>query len=82
MKEENLELLSQTQQRQRVEANASRFSIAKAMWADRPWNDDGNQEDNNENQDNDDENNEEQRDEENQEVYDDSEVVMEAYTSF
>ena len=66
MEEENLELLSQTQQRQRVEANAWRLGIAKAMWADRLRNDDnGNQEDNNDNQDNDNENNEEQRDDEN-----------------
>ena len=66
MEEENLELLSQTQQRQRAEANAWRLGIAKARWADRLRNDDnGNQEDNNDNQDNDNENNEEQRDDEN-----------------
>ena len=80
MEEENLELLSQTQQRQRAEANAWRLSIAEAMWADRPRNDDNeNQEDNNENQDIGGENNEEQGDEENQEDYDDSEVGMEDY---
>ncbi|XP_062002723.1 uncharacterized protein LOC133720443 [Rosa rugosa] len=83
MEDENLELLSQSQQQQRAEANAWRISIADAMWNDRPWNDDnGNQEDNNEDQDNDNENNEEHINDENQEVYDDNEVGMEEYASF
>ncbi|XP_062019062.1 uncharacterized protein LOC133735684 [Rosa rugosa] len=84
MEDENLELLSQSQQQQRAEANAWRISIADAMWNDRPRNDDinGNQEDNNEDQDNDNENNEEHINDENQEVYDDNEVGMEEYASF
>ncbi|KAL6193812.1 hypothetical protein ACLB2K_034896 [Fragaria x ananassa] len=51
MEDENLELLSQSQLRQRAEANAWRLSIAEAMWRDRPRNgDNGSQEDNNENE--------------------------------
>ncbi|VFQ71810.1 unnamed protein product [Cuscuta campestris] len=39
MEEENFEILSQTQQQQRTEANAWRHGIAEAMWGDRPQND-------------------------------------------
>ncbi|VFQ64996.1 unnamed protein product [Cuscuta campestris] len=39
MEEENSEILSQTQQQQRTEANAWRHGIAEAMWADSPQND-------------------------------------------
>ncbi|VFQ97218.1 unnamed protein product [Cuscuta campestris] len=39
MEEENFDILSQTQQQQRTEANAWRHGIAEAMWGDRPQND-------------------------------------------
>ncbi|KAM7467275.1 hypothetical protein LguiB_014837 [Lonicera macranthoides] len=58
IEEENLELLSQTQQQQRADANAWRLTIAEAMWNDRPHNNEnGNQEDNNENEEEYDDNN-------------------------
>ncbi|KAM7523662.1 hypothetical protein LguiA_013564 [Lonicera macranthoides] len=58
IEEENLELLSQTQQQQRADANAWRLTIAEAMWNDRPHNNEnGNQDDNNENEEEYDDNN-------------------------
>ncbi|KAM7471053.1 hypothetical protein LguiA_009236 [Lonicera macranthoides] len=58
IEEENLELLSQTQQQQRVDANAWRLTIAEAMWNDRPHNNENeNQKDNNENEEEYDDNN-------------------------
>ena len=75
MEDENLELLSESQLRQRAEANAWRTSIADAMWARRPRNGgDENEADNNDDQMMDDENNEGHMDGENQEIDDDNEV--------
>ncbi|XP_062013206.1 uncharacterized protein LOC133729658 [Rosa rugosa] len=83
MEDENLELLSQSQQRQRAEANAWRLTIAEAMWEDRPRNDDNeSQENNNDTQDNENENNEEHMDDGEQEGYDDNEVGMDEYAAF
>nr|XP_011468540.1 PREDICTED: uncharacterized protein LOC105352672 [Fragaria vesca subsp. vesca] len=78
MEDENLELLSQSQLQQRTEANAWRTSIANAMWARRPRNDDDeDEEDSNEDQADDIMNNEEYMVGENQEIYDVNEVETE-----